>query len=144
MGVFLGYGISQFDLSGTGSSRLWAIRVDRTFGRFLVAEAGASMMRPALQSGDTTKFIVPELQLQVQLPIARVAPYIGAGIGAAIHIADDRVGGVDRDPAFSVAAGSRLWITRRLGLRAELRLRGIETRFTGSTADWVAGASWRF
>lgn len=52
-------------------------------------------------------------------------------------------GGTETDITFSAAGGLRAWITERLGARAELRLRGVGRRFTGSAAEWTLGAAWR-
>lgn len=47
------------------------------------------------------------------------------------------------DPTFSVSAGTDVSLTERVGLIGELRLRGIERRFTGSTAEGSLGMAWR-
>ena len=44
----------------------------------------------------------------------------------------------------SVAGGTRFDVTERLALLGELRLRGIERDFAGSTADFMGGLSWRW
>jgi hypothetical protein len=55
----------------------------------------------------------------------------------------DYAGGVESDVTVSGAGGLRWRITPRVGARAELRVRGIGDRFTGSAAEWTAGLSWR-
>jgi hypothetical protein len=142
--VSLSYGLFQFDLSGTGDSRMWAARVEKPLNRFLLAEGGVLFARPGQQFGDTTTFVVPEVQLQGQLPLGPVAPYIGGGLGMAFDLRDDQAGGTQSDVTLSVAGGLRAWFTQVLGARAELRVRGIGSRFTGSAAEWTLGAALRF
>jgi hypothetical protein len=42
-----------------------------------------------------------------------------------------------------VAGGTRFDITDGVALLGELRLHGIERDFAASTAEWMAGVSWR-
>ncbi len=44
-------------------------------------------------------------------------------------------GGTQSDLTISAACGIRRWFTDRFGARAELRVRGMGTRFTGSAAE---------
>jgi hypothetical protein len=141
--IAVGAGVSQFDLSGTGTAPVFTARVDYPLGRVLLAEGGVAVARPDQQFGDTTTFVVPEVGVQIQLP-RRVAPYLGVGVGAALDFRRERDGGTVSDPTFSGAAGVRAWLTERVGLRGELRVRGIGTRFTGSAAEWTGGAALRF
>jgi hypothetical protein len=136
-------GISQFDLSGTGTAPVVTARVDYPLGRVLLAEGGVAVARPDQQFGSRTTLVVPEVGLQLQYP-ARVAPYLGVGVGSALDFRRERDGGTVGDPTVSGAAGVRAWVTDRLGLRGELRVRGIGRNFAGSTAEWTVGAALRF
>ncbi|HKH92076.1 MAG TPA: hypothetical protein VKA54_09740 [Gemmatimonadaceae bacterium] len=73
----------------------------------------------------------------------RVAPYLGVGAGYAIDRRTSTYGGTRSDPTFSAATGVRYWVTDQLGLRGELRVRGVGTGFGGSAADWTLGTAWR-
>ena len=108
-------------------------------------EGGVTAARPDQQFGARTTFLAPEAQLQRQLPVAggRVAPYLGAGAGAALDLRRGRFGGTRADLTVSGAGGLRAWLSEQVGLRAELRVRGMGRRFTGSAAEWTLGASWR-
>jgi opacity protein-like surface antigen len=86
---------------------------------------------------------MPELQLQFQLP-RRLAPYFGIGTGFASDMTSEQHGGTDSEVTFSGSAGLRAAITRRVGLRVELRIREFGTGFYATTADWTLGAAWRF
>jgi len=136
-------GVSQFDLSGTGTAPVVSARVDYPLGRALIAEGGVAVARPDQQLGARTTLVVPEVGLQLQYP-ARLAPYVGVGTGAAIDFRGSENGGTDADLTLSGAAGVRAWVTDRMGLRGELRVRGIGRNFAGSTAEWTAGAAIRF
>ena len=141
--VSVAAGVSQFDLSGTGTAPVVSARVDYPLGRALIAEGGVAVARPDQQFGARTTLVVPEVGLQLQYP-ARLAPYVGVGTGAAIDFRGSENGGTDADLTLSGAAGVRAWVTDRVGLRGELRVRGIGRNFAGSTAEWTAGAAIRF
>jgi hypothetical protein len=141
--VSIGAGVSQFDLAGTGTAPMGAVRADFPLGRLFMLEGGVGFARPEQQFGARTSFVVPEIQLQVQLPMGPVMPYLGAGGGIAMDFRPDQAGGLESDITLSAAAGLRWWVTPRLGTRAELRLRGVGNRFTGSAAEWTAGLTWR-
>jgi hypothetical protein len=120
-----------------------AARVERTLGRVGILEGSLLVARPSQQFGDTTTYVIPEVQAQAQLPLGRVAPYLGAGIGVARDFRKDVHGGTRTDVTLSAAGGLRAWVTQRFGARAELRVRGIGTRFQGSAAEFTVGAALR-
>jgi len=141
--ISLGYGVFDFDLSGTGQSRMWAARVERPLSRYVIAEGGVVYARPYQQFGDTTHFWIGELQVQAQLPTRVVAPYVGVGGGIAWDVRRQPSGTEQRrvtDPTFSAAVGARAWFTKIFGARAELRVRGVGGEFQGSSAEWTIGA----
>ena len=141
--VSVAAGVSQFDLSGTGSARVVAVRAERPLARALLAEVGVAVARPRQQFERTTTLVIPEVALQLQLP-ARVAPYVGVGVGDAMDFRPESVGGLRQQLTVSGAAGVRAWLGERLGVRGELRVRGIGRNFAGSTAEWTGGAALRF
>jgi hypothetical protein len=104
-----------------------AVRAELPLTRFALVEGGLTAARPDQQFGARTTFLAPEAQLQLQLPVAgrRVAPYVGAGAGAAFDLRRDRFGGTQADLTVSGAGGLRAWLTEQVGLRAELRVRGV-------------------
>jgi hypothetical protein len=88
----------------------------------------------------TTSLFIPEAQLQYRWNVGRVSPYVGGGIGSA------RVQSAfhtDWDPTFSAAVGSAVYLSDRLGITGEFRLRGHEARFAGTTSEVSAGVVWR-
>jgi len=146
--VSFSYGSFEYDLSRTGKSRMVALRIERPIAKFVMAEAGILYARPYNQSGDSTHFWVPEIQVQVQLPLRVIAPYIGVGGGVAYDSGHDSPTGPQQrghvtDPTFSAAAGVRAWFTSVFGARLEMRVRGIGGDFQGSSTEWTLGAALR-
>ena len=143
--VSLSAGAFQYDLSGTGTAPMLAARAELPLSRFFFVEGGVAVARPAQQFGATTTFLAPELQLQVQAPLAggRVAPYLGLGGGGALDLRGAAYGGNYNTYTASGAAGLRCWLSDNFGLRGELRVRGIGKTFGGSAAEWTLGTSWK-
>ena len=76
------------------------------------------------------------------LPRRRVTPFVAGGIGATIL--NSRV-----EPTWYLAAGTRAWLTRRIGLRWEVRDHRLEvgnqfTRFDGDNLEFSAGTEFLF
>ena len=59
-------GVSHFDLSGTGSAPIAALRVDLPLFP-LIAEGSLTAFRPNEHNGVRRSYIIPEAQLQFQL-----------------------------------------------------------------------------
>jgi hypothetical protein len=118
-------------------------RVDAPIQRIVLIEAGATWFSADQQFGDTTTVLLPEVQGQIQYP-ARLSPYVGLGLGLSVDFREEEDLGTQVDPTFSVALGVRLDVNESVGLRAEVRVRGHEPDFTGTTGDWIGGVSWRF
>jgi hypothetical protein len=136
-------GVSEYDLSGVDETFTMAARFDVPYRRPFLFEGSLGIMFPIQQFGDTTTLILPEVQVQAELP-RRLSPYLGVGLGLAVDIRESVHGGTQIDPTFSAAGGVRFRLVDRFALRAELRLRGHETDFVGSTADITGGLIWMF
>jgi len=134
-------GAFQYDLSGTGTTPMVAFRADFALNRALLLEGGFGLARPGQDFGGRATIVTPEAQLQLQLPLGRVLPYVGVGGGAALG---GGAGDFDAAVTASAAGGVRTWLTERAGLRAELRVRGIGSGFEGAAAEWTGGFAWRF
>ena len=131
-------GVSHYDLSGTGSTPIGALRVDIPL-LSLVAEGSLGVMRPKEDVGTRT-YIIPEAQLQYQLFPMVIRPYLGAGAGLFKAIS-----GVDphrSDLTVSAAAGVRATMPLLgFGFRGEVRIRGIGSGFSGSATELTLGLS---
>ena len=140
----------DFDLSGTGNGRTLVVRATRQLSSHVDLEfrglyskyCGDQFLGKCEPNGlrGSTSLFIPEAQLQYRWVLGRVSPYVGGGIGAArvqsaLH--------TDWDPTFSAAVGSAVYLTDRLGITGEFRLRGHERRFTGTTSEVSAGVVWR-
>jgi opacity protein-like surface antigen len=130
----------DFDLSGTGDTAGLAVRTTRDLFGNLKLEVGGLFAQPDQQFGPSTLF-VPEAQLQYHWAAGRWFPYAGGGIGTAMVKSDfDTIW----EPTLSVAAGTTVRLTERIGVTGEFRLRGHEFDFTGTTAEFSTGIAWRF
>ena len=132
-------GVSHFDLSGTGSAPIAALRVDLPLFP-LIAEGSLTAFRPTEQNGVQRSYIIPEAQLQWQLFPMFVRPYVGVGAGyfRAITGPDPH----RNDVTYSASAGIRAGLpTMPFSLRTELRVRGIGSGFAGSATEWTIGIS---
>lgn len=132
-------GVMDFDLSGTGQAWSGAARAARALTDHLAVEVGASFAQPTQDFGRST-FIAPEAHLQYHWRAGRVRPFAGGGIGFS-HVRADLVRN-ETDFTWSAAGGARIDLSPRLSLVGEMRVRGIEVDFTGSTAEWVGGITW--
>jgi opacity protein-like surface antigen len=128
----------DYDLSGTGTAAGLAVRATRHLTPAVSLEIRGLYAKPEQQFGPSTLF-APDVQLQYRWNIARFSPYVGGGVGFAtltkpLH--------TDWDPTTSVAVGTTVRLTDRVGVTGELRLRGFEWKWAGSTAEWSAGLTW--
>ena len=139
----------DFDLSGTGHAPGFAVRTARSLSRNVRLELRALYAKhcgdPASDAcglGQPGRFslFMPEAQLQYQWNVGRVAPYVGGGLGLARTKSPMRA---EWDPTLSAAVGTAVYLTDRLGITGEFRLRGHETRFTGTTSEVTGGLVWR-
>ncbi len=99
---------------------------------------------PDQQFGDRTTFVIPEGLVQYQWVRGKFAPFIGGGIGAGIGFRDETFGGAQWDLAISGGGGLRVNLNDSVGIRADGRLRGFGTHFSGSAAELRGGLFWRF
>ena len=131
-------GALNFDLSGTGTTVGVAVRGTRALTPHLALETGILFARPDLQGGERATLFAPEAHLQYHWRFGRIAPYAGGGIGFGHQ---SRGGSSVTDLALSTAGGARAYVTDRLAVLGEFRLRGLERDFAGSTAEVMGGLS---
>lgn len=131
----------NYDLSGVGNTPGLAVRTTRNLFGNVSLEVGGVYAKPSQQFVGTSTLFMPEAQLQYRWNAGRFSPFVGGGLGAAMVKSPIYT---EWDSTLSVAAGTGVRLTDRVGLTTELRLRGHEFRFTGSTAEISAGLVWRF
>ena len=137
-------GAFQYDRLGTGTAPVLAARGELPLTSHFLLEGGLAATRPEQRLGRMTTLVVPEAQLQAQLPAGPwVKPYIGVGVGAALDRGPGRDGTADHELTVSAATGVRYWITEARGLRAELRVRRVGPELGGTAAEWTIGSAWR-
>jgi hypothetical protein len=150
--ISLAAGAMQYSGSGNSTVPMIALRGAVPIGAsWLLGEGNltfASLREQSLEIG--TRAGVAEGQLQVQLPFARVRPYLGVGAGW-FHYFNSAVRQAETLPTYSAAAGLRVALSRRFGASAELRLRGMNYQrhptgsgFTRSAAEWTGGWTYSF
>jgi opacity protein-like surface antigen len=131
-------GALNFDLSGTGTTVGVAVRGTRALTSHLALETGVLFARPQLQGGGRANLIAPEAHLQYHWRLGRFAPYAGGGIGFGHQ---SRSGSSATNLALSAAGGARTYVTDRVAVIGEFRLRGLERDFAGTTAEVMGGLS---
>ena len=137
-------GVAQYDLSGTGDETFIALRIDLPMAEYLYVEPSFGYMSYESQGEEDIRHLSAEVQVQGSWPLGRWRPYLGVGAGGFFDLRKQRGGSDLVQPAFSGATGLRVDLPSGFGARAELRVRGIETGFTGTVAEWGAGLSRSF
>jgi hypothetical protein len=142
-GVALSAGVADFDLTGSGTTAMVALRADAELRRWLVGEIGVGALRPKEARPSRLTYVVPEAQLQLQIRAGALRPYLGGGGGWFYAIGPNR----KLQSALSASAAGGVRIAQpghRYGLQAEVRLRGIDREFSREVTEWTAGAAFRF
>lgn len=140
-GLGLRAGVSSYDLDGTGTAFVGGPTAFVQIGKLLVVEFGLPVLDYSRSvsgfPGDAssrTRFLLPEVSMEVQARIGRVAPYLGAGGGGAIRLNGQVAGG----GTLHAAGGVRVRVGAQTRLRGEVRARAIRP-WSGSTVDFAAG-----
>ena len=132
-------GVSQFDLSGTGTATIFGAQATARLNRAVLLQGGLRTFRPEEGVGKN-RYYIPEAQLQFQIPASTVRPFIGLGGGYFVGTE----GRPTRGTA-SAAGGLRVVLPDYpLDVSGELRVRGIGSNFGGATAEWTLGLGYRF
>ena len=135
--VWLEAGSSTFDLSGTGTAGVLGARADLEFGRYLVAEAGLGYFR-AEETFSDVSYAQTDVELQVQLPLGRVRPYLGVGVGQLVVLGETQRplpdGIISASPDGSNAALLTASVGARVGLQGPVYAR-LGARFRGAIGD---------
>lgn len=127
-------GLSPYDLSGTGTGFAGGVWLGIPLRPFLLAEGGFGYFRYTAQGETVVAYLLPEIGLRVGAPLGHVFPYFGGGAGYA-HVI---TGSVGTDRTLHVALGIRAWVSSRVGLRGEGRLRSVDP-WAGNMVDLTAG-----
>ena len=131
-------GPSPYDLSGVGTGFAAGAWVDYRLKPWLLAEGGVGYFRYTEQFGSRVTFLLPEVGLRAGVPLGSAFPFIGIGAGSAIVV----TGGSGNALTLHGLVGFRVWVTPRVGLRAEGRLRAVDP-WGANMTDVTGGLSIR-
>ena len=127
--------------------RAWSVRMDSPIiGRFVMGELALSGVSTKDAIGTRQRFLIPEAQVQLQLPIGPFRPYLGFGMGGVMGPADRETILRGGERTISTALGLRTYLAGdRLTLNIESRVREYGERNSGvSSVDVTAGFGFRF
>ena len=134
-------GVMDYDFNGTGQTMPIAIRANRPLAGGLSLELGTTFARPDETFGRST-FAAPEARLQYAWRLGRVSPFVAGGGG--VSAMRRELTGTDWRTTLLAGGGARVDLTDRVYAVGEMRLRGVSSRFSASTAEWLGGIGWRF
>ncbi len=132
-------GPSSYKLSGSGTTFTAAVRFDLPVGRLFIVEPGIGYLGYRTTFQQSIKYLLPEIGLQFQPVRGPVRPYLGVGAGFSEYL----TGPGNSPGTVHAAAGVRAWLTRSYGLRAEVRLRGLDPFSGQRMTDFTIGLSKR-
>src|SRR5687767_2443555 len=142
--LFLGVGAFDYSLGEDGRSAMFAGRLERGHSTRVIGEAGFLYARVRERGSDeSANYLVPEIQVQVQMRSGRFAPYLGVGGGLAL---DFRPDSMHTNATASASLGVRAWFSNIAALRSEFRVRAVSGgRGSGGTSrELVIGLLMRF
>ena len=133
----LGLGLIDDGVSRDSLARPWSIRIaSPIIGRFVVAEFAIGGVSTKTPAGVREHFVIPEGEVQLQLPLGPFRPYFGLGGG---WVAGHQNTG-------AVLEGNTSMVTSALGLRTflagdklTLNIEGRARRYGSEADDRVGG-----
>ncbi len=135
----LSAGATVFDRSGSGTTGIYALRVDMPLYPAIVLEGDLAYARRSGAHGIGNVFF-PGMQVQLQGTSGPFSPYVGLGGGVIIeNRTGGRGSGVSFSPSFST--GLRIALTEGAGLRFEGRIHGVGANFSGVYSEFTGGIS---
>lgn len=142
----VGYAVLDDGVSVDSLARPWAIRLDAPIlDRIIVGEIGMSGISTTTDVGGRERFLIPEAQLQLQLPVGPFRPYVGIGGGYVLGRQNTGSALAGNVSVVSASLGLRTFLAGdRLTLNVEGRGRqyGHDDRWT--SGEFTAGFGIRF
>ncbi len=139
MGLSLVAGPAPYDLAGTGTGAIVGLRGDLRPVPYLSGQIGLSCFKYTSGGQIGYDYLLPERTLAGRMPLGRVAPYLGAGLGLSVELE----GQDDEALTLHGVVGLNVQLGRHVETVTEARLRSIDP-WTGNTLDLVVGSGWRF
>jgi opacity protein-like surface antigen len=142
----VGYAILDDGVSVDSLARPWGVRIDAPIaGRILVGEVGLSGLSTKTDIGGRERFLIPEGQIQLQLPLGPFRPYVGIGGGYVIGRHDTGAALEGNMSVISTSIGLRTFLAGdRLTLNVEGRGRQYGRDEQWTSGEFTAGVGVRF
>jgi hypothetical protein len=132
----VGYAILDDGIAIDSMARPWAVRLNAPIvARVITGEVGLSGISTKTSAGDRERFLIPEAQLQLQLPLGPFRPYVGIGGG---YVLGRRDTGAALEGNMSVLSGSIGLRTFLAGERLSLNVEGRARQY-GRDENWTSG-----
>lgn len=144
-----------YDAAGDQTTPMVAVRADWGISRYVRAEVGVSYARPEVAVGDNSGTVMTyrsrpsnvgtaTVALQAQIPFRVAQPYIGVGTGLFGRV-DPGVGEEFISTTQEFMGGVRIPVSKRIGIRTELRFRFDDHRdFDSRNLEETIGVTVRF
>jgi hypothetical protein len=142
----VGYAVLDDGISVDSLARPWAVRLNAPIvGRFLAGEIGLSGISTKTDIGGRERFLIPEAQLQLQLPLGPFRPYVGLGGGYVLGRENTGAALEGNMSVISTSLGLRTLLAGdRLTLNVEGRARQYGRDETWTSGEFTAGVGVRF
>ena len=149
----------DFDLSGTGQTAVFEVRLGTFVSRYAAVEGGLGFSDVPEQFGGVS-YALPSVEVQLGVPIRdSVRPFVGVGLGLMVPLSDPVPGRrevgdprfrFDYDPptrtSVNLGLGVDVGLTPDLSARVTGRVRSTGdgfTEFSGSFSELTAGLGFR-
>jgi opacity protein-like surface antigen len=151
-------GVFSFDFADDENFPFFALRLDRPTGKWTRFEVEGSYGRPDVQSDANglyapgspekkSRFVTISISVQARYRLDRVEPYGGIAFGFFTRRDDDADGVRFSRTTFGFPAGVRVFLTDRVGLRGEVRLRRDQSTIGApsfTNIEKTVGLSYKF
>ena len=142
----VGYAVLDDGFNVDSLARPWAVRLNAPIaGRVLTGEIGLSGLSTKTGIGGRERFLIPEAQLQLQLPLGPFRPYVGIGGGYVLGRQDTGAALEGNMSVLSTSIGLRTYLAGdRLSLNIEGRGRQYGRDEAWTSGEFTAGVGVRF
>ena len=142
----VGYAVLDDGFTVDSLARPWAVRIDAPIlGRFVTGEVGMSGISTKTDIGGRERFLIPEAQIQLQLPLGPFRPYVGIGGGYVIGRQNTGAALEGNMSVLSTSMGLRTYLAGdRLTLNVEGRARQYGRDEQWTSGEFTAGFGVRF
>ena len=142
----VGYAVLDDGVSVDSLARPWAVRINAPIlARVITGEVGLSGISTKTDVGDRERFLIPEAQIQLQLPLGPFRPYAGVGGGYVLGRRGTGAALEGNMSVFSASIGLRTFLAgERLSINVEGRARQYGRDESWTSGEFTAGFGVRF